>query len=118
MSSESGRGLSPDETHYCTDPTCNAEVCNDLDHRTSGRVLTADQINQDDGEGLWPRRDSDCRVLHGVAFPDPAFTDGTHTVRYVGTDEKDARSFAAERGGTYVRARQDIEIERTDWEIA
>ena len=76
-------------------------------------------LNQED-EGLWPRRDTDSRVLHGVAWPDPAFTEEDHpvyTVRYVGTSEADARDFAALRDGIYVRAEQEIETTRDDWKV-
>ena len=83
-------------------------------------TLGAIELNQED-EGMWPRRDTDTRVLHGVAWPDPSFTEEDHpvyTVRYVGHDEADARDFAAQReGGIYVRAEQEIETTRDDWTV-
>lgn len=74
------------------------------------------EINED-GESLWPRVDYKTRPLHGVAFLDPEFTDGTYTVRYVGINEADARAFAAERSGVYVFAQEATTVERDAWEV-
>lgn len=82
----------------------------------SGRV-SSPPIYQDDDEGLWPRNYQDERELHGVAFPDPDFTDGTHSVRASFATEKEAREFVATRGGVYVFAREVKDTVRTDWEV-
>lgn len=84
------------------------------------------QVNQDDDEGLWPRRDTVETVLHGAAFPDPAFhaeAEPVYTVRYVGATEEDARGYLAVQAirpgaapGVYVRATRTVEVERSDWE--
>lgn len=36
-----GREATANEPYWCVDPTCDADVCNNLDHRKAGREATA-----------------------------------------------------------------------------